>query len=238
MRDIAVILHKLTLLRNADPQFHLFGADHHLYQLNPCLTESEVRAFEQKHSVKLPEEYRTFLLGAGDGGAGPGYGLFPLQETVISDESGYLARPFPYIEWWNGMTPPNWWDLPDAQELTPTDTQTDADYFADSHVHGSLRLAHDGCGYYKHLVVSGPERGHIWEDGRAGDGGILPETPVKGPHDVEGYLLIPKDGSRHRMSFFAWYGRWLDSSLAIKQANPPVDPSAQGASTRAGGGAR
>jgi hypothetical protein len=121
----------------------------------------EVRAFEQRHSVILPEEYRAFLLHAGNGGAGPSYGLFPLNETVISDEDGYLARPFPYIEWWNGMTPPNWWDLPDAHELNARDTQVVEGYSNDERVEGSLCLSHNGCGYYEHLVITGPGRGQI-----------------------------------------------------------------------------
>jgi hypothetical protein len=199
MRDIEGILHKLALLRNADPQFRVFGTDHHHYQLNPCLTESEARAFEQRYGVTLPEEYRAFLLRAGNGGAGPGYGLFPLPEAIISDEEGYLARPFPHTEWWNGMESPNWWDLPDAHELTTTDSHSVDGYFSVERVEGSLRLAHDGC-YYKHLVVIGPERGHIWEDGRAGDGGILPEPYVKGPYRVEGRLLIPKHGTPQRLT--------------------------------------
>jgi hypothetical protein len=29
MRNIEIILHKLSLLRNADPQFRVFGASHH-----------------------------------------------------------------------------------------------------------------------------------------------------------------------------------------------------------------
>jgi hypothetical protein len=111
------------------------------------------------------------------------------------------------------MEPPNWWDLPDAHELTTTDTQSVDGYFSVERVEGSLRLAHDGCGYYKHLVVSGAERGHIWENGRAGDGDILPEPYVKGPYRVEGRLLIAKDGSRQRLTFLAWYKRWLDMSL-------------------------
>jgi hypothetical protein len=214
MRDIEMILPKLTLLHNADLQFRIGGSDHHRYRLNPCLPEEEINAFERQHGVRLPEEYRAFLLHAGDGGAGPGYGLFPLQETVISDGEGYLACPFPCTEWWNGMTPPNWWDLPNAHELTSADTQPVDRYFGAERVEGSLRLAHDGCGYYKHLIISGSERGYLWEDGRAGDGGIRPEPYIAGPYRVAGYLLVPESGSRQRLTFLAWYEQWLDTSLA------------------------
>jgi hypothetical protein len=45
--------------------------------------------------------------------------------------------------------------------------------------------------------VSGPERGNIWLDARAGYEGI---TPVIGP-----------DGNS--VSFAAWYMSWLDAAL-------------------------
>ncbi|MDQ8705209.1 SMI1/KNR4 family protein [Streptomyces sp. LHD-70] len=66
-----------------DPGCERFGADTHRYALSAAPGEAEVRAFEEAHGVRLPLEYRSFVVDVGDGPAGPGHGLMPLA----------LARP-------------------------------------------------------------------------------------------------------------------------------------------------
>jgi hypothetical protein len=42
------------------------------------IAEHRVGAFGLGHSIRLPPEYRDFLVQIGDGGAGPYHGVFPL----------------------------------------------------------------------------------------------------------------------------------------------------------------
>ncbi|MEH0421207.1 SMI1/KNR4 family protein [Streptomyces sp. B21-083] len=69
------------------------------------LTQGELAELEAQTGVRLPEEYRTFLLHVGAGGAGPAYGLFPVRRVQgrwrwegagadLADLSR-LAEPFP-----------------------------------------------------------------------------------------------------------------------------------------------
>jgi hypothetical protein len=223
MSDIAHLLDKLERLRQADHALSLFGARDHRYQLGPPVTESKLARFERLHRVMLPGGYRDFLLHAGDGGAGPYYGLYSLETALISAGEGFLAHPFPYQHWWNGIDPPDWWASPHAEDLDEHSAPRHADYDADRHVQGTLRLAHEGCGYYCLLVISGAERGHMWSDGRSGDGGVLPLPHHPGPHRAEGSSLIPIESPATRLTFFAWYEEWLDTSLRtieISRAEP------------------
>ena len=51
--------------------------------LGPVLPEREVAAFENRHSVTLPDGYRRFLREVGNGGDGPPYyGLARLGEAA------------------------------------------------------------------------------------------------------------------------------------------------------------
>lgn len=81
----AFIKRAIAALKKRDKAFDLFGADFHEYELNPPLTEADVAAFEQRYAIRLPADYRGFLIFVGNGGAGPHYGLFRLGETEGSD---------------------------------------------------------------------------------------------------------------------------------------------------------
>jgi hypothetical protein len=223
MSDFARVLDKLEQVRHADQELSVPGALQHRYRLGPPLAVSDLRRFELLHHVRLPAEYRTFLLHAGNGGAGPYTRLLPLEEALLSADVAFVARPFPYQHWWNGMSPPDWWALPDAHECDDRSTPHQADYAADAHVQGTLRLAHEGCGYDRLLVVSGAELGHVWSDERAGDGGILPLPSPPGPYRTEGFSLIPLSGATVRMTFLQWYEDWLDTSLL--RLHPITPPS-------------
>ncbi|MEO3771220.1 HEAT repeat domain-containing protein [Micromonospora sp. B9E7] len=127
-----------------------FGAKTHGYQLRPPPPESRVSSFETQHGIALPEGYRRFILGLGDGGAGPGYGLLSLADAYeqVSDSfAGHLAAPSPFVpgtryepDWWDGFWGPD--DRPDPQQ-------------------GTLAIVHHGCTSYTLLVVSGPGWGRL-----------------------------------------------------------------------------
>jgi hypothetical protein len=99
--DRAEVVDRLGLLRRTDPGFTRFGSAVHRYSLNQPLPESEVTAFEARHGLSLPEEYRAFLVEVGDGGAGPFYGIFRLDRSDLParhDDDllpGFLASPSP-----------------------------------------------------------------------------------------------------------------------------------------------
>lgn len=131
------------------------------WYLPPTLTEREVAGFERSQGIRLPDDYRHYLLNVA--GAPPGYAHgFGLNECLEEQAKygDFLQSPFPHVQSWN-------------------DLESD-DYGADRHVAGSLLLTHEGCAYYLRLVVSGPMRGTVWEDSRCVDCGISPLTNASG----------------------------------------------------------
>jgi hypothetical protein len=121
-----------------------------------------VQSFEIEHGIELPEPYRTFVAEICDGlrEGPPYYGLLPLAQTP-SDwgpdrPKRLLAEPFPLTEAWL-------WEETDEEgdeeALSERELEARMDCVFD---HGSLLLGTDGCGMYWHLIVTGPQRGHVW----------------------------------------------------------------------------
>ena len=47
--------------------------------MNPPLSQEQLVAFETHFDIDLPEGYRDFLFEVGNGGAGPYYGILPIE---------------------------------------------------------------------------------------------------------------------------------------------------------------
>lgn len=171
-----------------------FGESHKL-TLRPPLTEAQVAAIEGRIRAALPEEYRAFVTRLGDGGAGPAYGVFRLEQALdhskLDKVPDLLALPFPHQEAYNPDTDPVVLDLYNRVDRGEArENEADAQY--DRQLAGALELCDEGCGHTHFLVFTGPARGTMWIDSRGADQGFLPL----------------------RVTFLAWYERWVDDVLA------------------------
>lgn len=201
---------QLAALRAADRGLTVFGANSHKYRLRKPLNDREVALFEKRHGITLPAEYRMFITDLGNGGGGPFYGIFKLGE--MDDADGYttwregdgfvgdLGRPFPHRRAWNlpasRLEPPESFDSDEQEEAWHE--ALDAEYWSPALVNGAVPICHHGCALRTWLVVTGPEAGKVWYDGRADDAGLRPHQGAHGRH----------------LTFGAWYEQWLDRSLA------------------------
>jgi hypothetical protein len=189
------IINKIQRLRIADPNFKIFGAFKHQYKCNPVLTLEEVKQFEDKYQINLPEGYRLFLTQIGNGGAGPYYGLESIEGGMLQDldsrDKNDLVDPskeFPLSEAWN-------MDYMNEKEFTEED---EMEYYDKKYSNGLIRVSNFGCGISINLVVNGNQYGNIWTDDRVNGIGIYPEN----------YF-----GNTEKIDFLTWYELWLDKSL-------------------------
>lgn len=117
---------------------------------NPVLSVEEVAAFESKHGITLPSEYRSFLLEVGNGVRGR-FGLFQLgfwnDVPLLSSELARLAEEF------------------DEDEAEACDDVQET-------IAGLLPISDAGCSSCYSLVIGGKGAGHIWYDNRV-DGSFL-----------------------------------------------------------------
>ena len=84
------ILEKLAFIRR-HKELASLGVKKQEVSYNPCLSEEEIEAFEHKHCITLPDDYRTFISEIGNGGFGPGHGLLPLDKAVVDFKLFYLS---------------------------------------------------------------------------------------------------------------------------------------------------
>jgi hypothetical protein len=189
MNRLERIKRKLDHLRQIDASRSIFGAESHQYQLNPCLSESQIRAFEQTYAIRLPDDYRSFLQTIGNGGAGPYYGIIPLERSLRDwcreEDPLYPSKVFP---------------LNTNLELYTLDPTADFErYMTSYYTQGTIDIGDYGCAIYFLLVVTGSEHGSIWVDDRASDGGII--------------VLTQQIDQDTRVDFLTWYENWLNTSI-------------------------
>lgn len=223
--DRNTVLRRLAELDRRDPRRKVFGSGSHDYKLNPPLPASVIEAFEGRHGVSLPEDYRHFITEVGDGGAGPYYGLLPFgkDDDDRDWEGGGLVgdpgRPFPHTTAWN--LPDSFWaGEPDWPPDTPIeeqdrmmdtwDRELEAHYWNPAIMDGAIPICHKGCALRQWLVIHGERRGSIWDDHRADHAGIAPVLGESG----------------EPVTFAGWYMAWLDDTLGMKNdlPSPPSVP--------------
>ena len=165
--------------------------------LNNCLSDNYIDKFEKNNNIKLPDDYKYFITEIGNGGIGPDYGLFSLEESIIdiklkNKPNIKLNIPFNFTKSWNESWIENFdWD----NELPPLDLVNE--YMCVKYIYGCLQVSHYGHGCTHLLVINGKEHGFIWFDGRANYDGIFPELNIK----------------KDKMLFMDWYLDWLENEI-------------------------
>jgi hypothetical protein len=167
------------------------------YRMGTPVTSASLARIEDQASAPLPEEYRAFLLAVGEGASGPVYGMLTLEASL--KERGEVI-----------------YTLADPFE-PPASTKDHLDFG----VGGILPISYGGCAYFTALVVSGPERGHVWSnvEQRPGwvpvwHGALL--APNRKPFQWSDDYAALYDAALHprnvgrRCGFAAWYAAWLD----------------------------
>jgi hypothetical protein len=81
-------------LAAADPGLVRFGASRHRYALLPPLTRAELTATCARLDAELPDDLLAFAAEVGAGGAGPGYGVVPIDRAAA-----YAAAAPPNAPW-------------------------------------------------------------------------------------------------------------------------------------------
>lgn len=189
------IKEKIDFLKRYDRNYQIFGSEKHKYILREPLSEAAIADFEDTFKVKLPGDYRNFINTIGNGGAGPGYGLFPLTDNEKSYQNKFLSSQFLLKEDFDAALYEEQipCDCLDCKVCDKKDIcllcEVEKDTF--KYQLGTLAVCFSGCTYYSRLVMDGQMRGEIWSESEG-----------------EGLKRIQR-------GFLTWYENWLDISIKI-----------------------
>lgn len=216
------IFEQLKELKALDTDLKVFGANKHKYDLNPVLSDSEISAIESRYEIKLPDDYRWFLLNIGNGGAGPNYGILTLQESIYEITSNLDEDED------NTISHKEYLSTPFERPMT-LERSKRMHYF----VEGMIPVSDAGCCMYYHLCISGSEYGNIWfwsNDNvwrpvpHPDDRPTFPENAKYGTKEYgevynTWYSHLLDEKHTYRNSFMDWYQLWLKDAFE-KIRNP------------------
>lgn len=138
-------------------------------QCNEKLDADVIKAFEEKHHITLPEELCALYCEVCNGCTMiDDFPLRPIDEWEFRPE--HICEPFPFDEYWI------WEDEDDHEEEKMQQTLC-----------GNIELIDIGCAQSWNIIVSGPQKGQMWQ---FSDVGIQPCAPPK--------------------TFLEWFEFWLD----------------------------
>ena len=184
------ISNKFERLRASDPECLIGSSGEHGYELKSPIDARELSDLERSHDVELPPDYRMFVSTFSNGGPGPIYGQFSVQEAFAD----YLtpALPFPYE---SGRR------VEFSYAHSGDELKRLGKFYTDpANQHGKIVIGEMGCGIMTDLIITGPARGQVWIDDRTTEwGGLYPCNTF---------------GNEKPLSFLDWYETWLDLALA------------------------
>ena len=172
----------------------------------PPYAEARVARFEEAHQIRLPDDYRSFLLNVGGSGAGPGCGLMSLERDRAWDDRDvrYFQSLHTAFPWTQRV---NYW--PQATGDETIDCILGAQRERLEWWSGLLPIAKYDGSTRAMLVVTGQHHGRVlidepfrstsWFDDEAA-------AKVHGPLDRTEYGAP--------MRFAQWYLDWLE--VAVK----------------------
>lgn len=172
----------LKQARRMDPQMEMFGVSQHQYRLRPPVDLAFVRATEEKYCFQFPQDYVQFITQVGNGGAGPGYGLYSFQFPYTEEKNSrdakmrdaYLCRLSQELR----LLPMKPSELEQWSVSEEEYKQNPQKYFVcdagsydwDNDVpYGFFRLGTHGCALDYGLVTAGERYGQVFTSGIEGD---------------------------------------------------------------------
>ena len=103
------LIRLVSRAKELDTEYRQLGAGCHRYEFAPVVPMSRVRDFEKRHHLRLPQGYVDFLTQVGNGGAGPYYGIYSLEQAELE---GYFDHKDASCQYMQAREQPDYYHLP------------------------------------------------------------------------------------------------------------------------------
>lgn len=196
LNQIERIKSKFEKAKLHDVDCKVFGSTSHRYEIGEAIAYNDIKEFEEKYGVELPESYTMFLTKFGNGGssyagsaAGPFLGIYPfgygIEEIMPYADKYFSFTPeihaYMSDEKWETLTAP-------LDEMLADDAY---DQVMATIYGGILPIGSQGCSYIHGLILNGPFTGRV----------VNIDLGGSKPHLT------------YEANFLDWYERWLDEIL-------------------------
>lgn len=156
--DFPERLKKLVhLAKKADRWYRVFGAGTHKYKFNSVVSRAEVREFEEKNKITLPDDFVKFLTEVGNGGAGVDYGVYTLERIQQEVDTPWLNSDKTIFDYENYAE--KWAEL--CTELDATDNDETYSRINRLLINGILIIGTAGCTYDYAIMCKGKNYGKV-----------------------------------------------------------------------------
>ncbi|WP_163395820.1 SMI1/KNR4 family protein [Flavobacterium limi] len=177
------------------------------YKFSTVANEKDIVSFENKFKVKLPNEYRWFLLNIANGIVSKKDWNFDKLDKINFNDYWYDEEYNPAVNF--KLTrkvifhkPKDFGDYP-YETYVCDDTKSDEEFFYlnDGFKSGVIHLCGYGCGTCSMIVVNGEEFGNVWTEDIASNDEVYPE------YDIE--------KNKSRMNFNDWIIMTLNQEIKM-----------------------
>lgn len=186
------------------------------YRFLPVAKEDDLISFENKFNVKLPDDYRWFLLNVANGIVNKDKWGFDLVGKVDFKNFYYEENEFnpaiPFnldkkVKFYNSE------DEENEDDDYPYEIFFDKDWiFLRGYSNGQIKIADFGCGTTGFLVINGKEFGNVWIDDFASNSEVYPFYSLKlnkrGSNFMDWLLVSVENEIQNQNEEKKWWQFW------------------------------
>ncbi|WP_187477895.1 SMI1/KNR4 family protein [Amniculibacterium sp. G2-70] len=195
---------KVDVLNTIEKFKKLFNDE---YNFLPIVKENEIDQFEKKFQIKLPSDYKWFIMTIANGIENKDMWKRNILNKIDFENFFYQEKEYNPSLPFKLNTKVKFYSKEDDEgnDDFPFEViyDTERNIFREGYLNGEITLVGYGCGTSAFLVINGNEYGNVWIDDYASNQEVYPE------YDIE--------NQKKRLNFLEWIILELEREMTFHQ---------------------